>query len=148
MTKRTIWRALVLLVILFFITATAWLLSGCVSASSSTNAGSESDVKAKTQSSQETSSVDNVALTVSPTVITFLDKDGTPNAKIETGGASASTGSTSNQESKSLNDISASSKASAEGIAKAAANLTYVMIGIGALLVLGIGFWVYYHLLP
>ena len=148
MTKRTIWRAPVLLVIVFFLASTAWLLSGCVSAQSSTSSGAESEVKSKTQSTQETNSVDNTSLVVSPTVITFLDKDGTPTAKIETGGASASTGSASNQESKSLNDISASSKSSADSMAKAAATITWILIALGVLALLFVGFWVYYNQLP
>jgi len=62
--------------------------------------------------------------------------------------ASASTGSASNQESKSLNDISASSKSSADSMAKAAATITWILIALGVLALLFVGFWVYYNQLP
>lgn len=114
------------------------LLSGCLSASSSTGAESSASIKAKQSTSQETTSIDSVKLSVESTTITQTLQDGTM-LVITAGGGKAETGSKTEQQSEMMNKTSANAQAAADSSAKAVMNLTYVLIGIVGLILISGG---------
>lgn len=103
----------------------------CISASSQTGASTETSLKAKQESSQSTISNDRVKLEIPATTIT--QPDGTI---ITVGGGKAETNSQTDLQSEQLSKLSAKADATAEATAKSSANITWLMFGLGFLVLL------------
>ena len=135
-------RNVVLIILLLGLAIAVMLIlsgMGCISASSSTGADASAKVSGKQQSSQETTATDEVVLEIPSSVITLTDPAGKVFVVANIGGGKARTGSKTEQATDMNQKLDAYAKSQAEATAKAGVNMTYLLLGIVALILISGG---------